>query len=43
MSAQYIGSELDLFAQALNWKAYWSSVLRPYVGSTILDVGAGIG
>ena len=43
MSAQYIGSELDLFAHALNWKAYWSSVLRPYVGSTILDVGAGIG
>ena len=43
MSANYIGSELDLFAHALNWKAYWSAVLRPYIGSTILDVGAGIG
>ena len=43
MSDKYIGSELDLFAHALNWKAYWSAVLRPYMGSAILDVGAGIG
>ena len=39
----YVGSELDLFSGALNWKAYWSSLITPYVGSRILDVGAGIG
>lgn len=43
MNGQYVGSELELFAQARNWKAYWSGVLRPYLGRKILDVGAGIG
>jgi SAM-dependent methyltransferase len=39
----YVGSELDLFARAVNWKRYWSSILRPCLGTRILDVGAGIG
>lgn len=39
----YVGSELDLFARAANWKRYWSSLLRPCLGQRILDVGAGIG
>jgi SAM-dependent methyltransferase len=39
----YEGSELELFSRALNWKSYWGSLVRPYVGSTVLDVGAGIG
>lgn len=40
---RYVGAELDLFAKAANWKHYWSSILRPYLGRRILDVGAGIG
>ena len=39
----YIGSELDLFALAANWKAYWTSRVRQYVHGEVLDVGAGIG
>ena len=37
------GIELELFARAVNWKRYWSSALRPYLGKTVLEVGAGIG
>ena len=40
---RYAGSELDLFSEAKRWKAYWASVLDPYVGTRVLDVGAGIG
>lgn len=39
----YIGNELELFAYARNWKAYWSAALRPYLGRNVLDVGAGLG
>jgi hypothetical protein len=43
MSFCYVGSELELFSHAHRWKAYWGSVLRPYLGSRVLEVGAGIG
>lgn len=39
----YIGSELDLFAHAKNWKTYWAALVTPYLGREVLDVGAGIG
>lgn len=39
----YVGSELELFAHALHWKAYWAGQLRPQVRGRVLDVGAGIG
>jgi SAM-dependent methyltransferase len=39
----YAGSELHLFEKARNWKAYWSSQVRPYVRGAVLEVGAGIG
>jgi 2-polyprenyl-3-methyl-5-hydroxy-6-metoxy-1,4-benzoquinol methylase len=39
----YVGEELDLFSQAKNWKSYWSSFILPFVGSEVLDVGAGTG
>lgn len=39
----YVGSELDTFKQARNWKRYWSSVLEPYVHGRVLEVGAGVG
>ncbi len=39
----YEGSELELFALATNWKAYWSSKVQPYLGPRVLEVGAGSG
>jgi SAM-dependent methyltransferase len=39
----YVGSELELFARARNWKSYWGSIVRPHLGDRVLDVGAGIG
>ncbi|CAN5189847.1 hypothetical protein BH10PSE10_BH10PSE10_01100 [soil metagenome] len=39
----YEGGELDVFALAINWKAYWASRVEPYVGSRVLEVGAGLG
>src|SRR5580704_6767526 len=37
------GSELDLFAAATNWKNYFRSHITPYLGETVLEVGAGFG
>ncbi len=39
----YIGSELDLFAHALTWKAYFRGHLLPCLQGDVLEVGAGIG
>jgi SAM-dependent methyltransferase len=39
----YEGGELDLFLAARNWKAYWSRKIRPHIGQTVLEVGAGFG
>lgn len=39
----YVGGELDLFAAAINWKAYFRSHLEPYLGTEVLEVGAGLG
>ena len=39
----YVGSELDLFMSATNWKKYWAAKLRPFVRGDVLDVGAGLG
>jgi len=40
---QYEGQELELFAHARNWKSYWADQIRPHLGRTVLDVGAGLG
>ncbi len=42
-TVDYIGSELDLFAHATNWKRYWTDLIAPLLGRNVLDVGAGIG
>jgi SAM-dependent methyltransferase len=42
-SFSYRGTELELFADATNWKAYWSAEVRPYIGERVPDVGAGLG
>lgn len=39
----YVGNELDLFAAATNWKAYWSARISRYIHGDVLEVGAGIG
>jgi len=39
----YVGTELDVFAHATNWKSYVRSQLRPYLLGDVLEVGAGIG
>jgi len=40
---RYEGSELDLFADAVRWKRYYSRSLAPFLGPAVLEVGAGIG
>jgi SAM-dependent methyltransferase len=39
----YVGSELELFADAVHWKRYFADQMRPFLGSRVLEVGAGIG
>ena len=41
--AHYQGTELELFAEATNWKRYWSKSLAQYAVGTVIEVGAGIG
>lgn len=43
MSHRYVGSELELFSAATNWKTYVASVLSRFIGGRVLEVGAGIG
>lgn len=40
---RYIGTELSLFAQATNWKAYVKILLNEYIKGDVLEIGAGIG
>ena len=40
---RYAGSELDVFAAATQWKAYWSGRIRRWVRGDVLEVGAGLG
>ena len=42
-SYTYVGSELPLFARAVNWKSYWRSHVERWLGDNVLEVGAGIG
>ena len=40
---QYQGSELELFADAVQWKSYVRDRLSPFIKGRALEVGAGIG
>lgn len=42
-NSSYIGSELELFSEALNWKAYYRHLIKSYLDYEVLEVGAGIG
>jgi hypothetical protein len=39
----YAPGELELFKEAVNWKAYFASQLRPFIKRRVIEVGAGIG
>jgi SAM-dependent methyltransferase len=39
----YVGTELELFADARRWKGYLRRKIAPYLGPEVLEVGAGIG
>lgn len=43
MDFEYIGSELEIFRHATNWKNYYGRLIRPFFGRDVLEVGAGIG
>ncbi|MBN7812950.1 class I SAM-dependent methyltransferase [Algoriphagus sp. H41] len=40
---EYPGNELELFENAINWKAYFAFKLSPYIKGHVAEVGAGIG
>lgn len=40
---EYEGDELEVFALARNWKAYFRDKFLPYLGRNVLEVGAGFG
>jgi SAM-dependent methyltransferase len=43
MQFSYMGTELEVFAKATNWKNYVSKKLRPYITGSVIEVGAGLG
>ena len=43
MTTKYIGSELNVFSNANNWKRYIAKHLRGYVSGDVLEVGSGLG
>jgi SAM-dependent methyltransferase len=40
---KYIGTELELFEHAYNWKNYYGSFIKPLLGKHVAEIGAGIG
>lgn len=42
-SYTYEGSELSLFATAVTWKGYLRQQIAPFIGTQVLEVGAGLG
>lgn len=41
--SKYIGDELTIFKDAINWKKYWYDSIKPFIKGDLLEVGAGIG
>lgn len=42
-SEDYIGTELELFAEAHAWKRYFASMIAPHIRGKVAEVGAGLG
>lgn len=43
MNSTYIGSELEIFEHARNWKNYYGSFIKPALGKQVGEIGAGLG
>jgi len=43
VTLSYVGSELEIFQHATNWKAYYARAIKPYVIGDVMEVGAGLG
>jgi hypothetical protein len=43
MEIPYNGSELEFFAGADVWRAYWRDQIAEFMGRRLLEVGAGLG
>lgn len=43
VESKYVGSELEIFAHAVNWKSYVRAKIRRFLRGQVLEVGAGIG
>jgi hypothetical protein len=41
--SKYIGTELELFEYAKNWKKYFSGFIKPQLKNSVAEIGAGIG
>jgi SAM-dependent methyltransferase len=41
--SKYIGDELSIFQDAVNWKNYWLNTIIEFISGDVLEVGAGIG
>jgi SAM-dependent methyltransferase len=41
--SEYVGTELEVFEAAHNWKRYMLSLFRDHISGRVLEVGAGIG
>src|SRR6476646_7634210 len=39
----YSGTELEVFAHAQIWRAYWHDQVAMFIGGRVLEVGAGLG
>jgi SAM-dependent methyltransferase len=39
----YLGTELEIFQHATNWKRYWSRSIQRWISGDVAEVGAGIG
>jgi SAM-dependent methyltransferase len=42
-NTKYVGNELGLFKDAVNWKNYWYNEVDKFISGDVLEVGAGIG
>ena len=40
---KYQGQELPLFEKAINWKKYFSQIIRPFINGNVLECGPGMG
>lgn len=40
---EYSGNELETFVFAKSWRNYWIGMIREFLGSEVLEVGAGLG